>query len=314
MKTLVRMPTAPVDVPEEEEEIQLRREDVSQEGRLRVEALPVALGALLWDRILPKGPIGPQLRADGIQPFLTRLVGLGGEGPVAVAPARVCVRWRLARVEDDDGEVERIVALAWFEVHGSRARGPGPHPEGGGESTRAGRWFAEYTLTRPRAPPAQRVVRGLRVPGVSTAALGRYAVDAPGALAALPRGATVLDPHAVPDPADGVFGVDDTDGDRRVNVAAVVRTLRAAALRRLLQVGHPGPHALGELEIAFRRPIFAGGAARIALRAFGVGARVGVSADLGPLDPGARRVCHARLVFDPAEVGRRLASAVPTSR
>ena len=51
----MEVPEIPDDLPEEQKgtaELRLRYEDVTQDGRLALTALPPALGAVVWQKIL----------------------------------------------------------------------------------------------------------------------------------------------------------------------------------------------------------------------------------------------------------------------
>ena len=65
-------------------ELILRWEDVAQDGRLRADALPAALGPL-W-RAMPTPPqVSEAFERDGVLPILTRLTSQAFDGPFAVS-------------------------------------------------------------------------------------------------------------------------------------------------------------------------------------------------------------------------------------
>ena len=63
----------------------LRFEDLTQDGRLVLEALPNALGAIAWRAALPRDPFVRTCRDRGIVAILTRFVVRAFPGPFAVS-------------------------------------------------------------------------------------------------------------------------------------------------------------------------------------------------------------------------------------
>jgi hypothetical protein len=83
-----------------------------------------------------------------------------------------------------------------------------------------------------------------------------------------------LDPVPIP------FGPVHTDSNMHVNSLVYVRLFEEAALRRFAALGR-GTGVLGRtLDIAYRRPCFAGQTVRFVERAFEEGGRLGVVAAL----------------------------------
>jgi hypothetical protein len=282
--------------------VPLRFEDVSQDGRLLLEALPNALGEV-WRGLAERRPraLG---RSRGIVPILSRVVVEGGEGPIAVAgPAEAQGVYQLAHTVGRDREVDRIVLGMWAQVTSVVGRTHGPKPEGAGRPLVAGRVFAEHVFTRPFGPPGERKVRALELDGQPLVPETRYAWRAPEALLDVPEGADPLDAELVADAAPTVLGLDHTDGNQHVNSLIYPRLLLEAALRRFAAHGRSRPPLLSRAaEIAYRKPSFAGEAVRVLSRAFTLGADLGVVAvvvadDEAGAPLAARPRVFARMLF-----------------
>jgi hypothetical protein len=271
------------DVPSEQRaqgRITLRFEDVSQDGRLVLEALPNALGEV-WRGLAERRPraLG---RSRGVVPILSRVVVEGGEGPIAVAgPAEAQGLYELSHTTGADGQVDRIVLGMWAQVTGVVGATHGPKPADAGRPVVAGRVFAEHVFTRPFGPPGERKVRALEIDGKTLVPEARYAWRDPAALLDLPEGAGALDAALVPDTAPTVFGLDHSDGNQHINSLIYPRLFLEAALRRFAAHGRSRPALLARAaEIAYRKPSFAGEAVRVATRAFVLESDLGVVAAL----------------------------------
>ncbi len=120
----------------------------------------------------------------------------------------------------------------------------------------------------------------------------------PEALLALPEGAVALDEAEVADESAAMFGLDHTDSNQHVNSLVYPRLFIEAALRRFHAHGRGRPaRAARAMEIAYRKPCFAGDRARVSARAFAMGDRLGVVAALHA-EGDARPRCAARLLFE----------------
>lgn len=126
------------------------------------------------------------------------------------------------------------------------------------------------------------------------------------AVAALPEGAVPLEPAPRIDPMPIVFGLVHTDGNMHVNSLAYLRVLEEAALRRFVELGR-GSLVLGRaIDIAYRKPCFAGQTMRVVQQAFEIGGKVGISAVLvdastivdGTVPPDQRPNIFARMTFE----------------
>jgi hypothetical protein len=278
--------------------IPLRYEDISQDGRLLLEAAPQALGESIWRAQLQGTPIARALRKAGIVPVLTRLVVEGTEGPFSVvAELEATGSYEVAASVDDAGTVERLYVLMWADVTGKLGRTYGPPPPGAGERRLAARVFAEHVLTRLFAPPAERRVTSLEglAPEVPAIPSARYRSPAPETLLSVPPGATPLDHALVLDPVAFPVGVVHTDSNQHVNSLVYPRLFEEAALRRLAAHGRATTVLGRTLDIQYRKPFFAGQNLRIALRLFAADDGSGICAagaflpDDGAGDPLAAR-------------------------
>jgi hypothetical protein len=257
----------------------LRFEDVTQDGRLVLEAIPNAFGAAVWRGILAHDPASAALLERGIIPVLSRFVLEGEAGPLAAsATIEADGACRLARLADG-----RIVLDMWASLHAPLGRTYGTF-ERAGERALVARAYAEHVLTRPFAPPGQRRVTELDFRGApvleDVLQDVRPASPAPEAVATLPEGATPLEPAMALDPLAITFGLVHTDSNMHVNSLVYIRLFEEAALRRFVALGR-GANVLGRtIDIAYRRPCFAGQTVHVIQRAFEAGGRLGVVAAL----------------------------------
>lgn len=279
--------------------VTLRFEDVSQDGRLVLEALPHALDAV-WRSL--GASWGPEMVRAGVVPILSRAFLENGGGPVAAtAKAEAEGLYHLWHTAGPDGGVERIVLGMWARVRAPLGRTFGPPPPGAGQPVVAGRVCCEYVFTRPLGPPSERRVTHLEVSGSPWVPPDRRAWLPAEATLDLPEGAIALDAQPSLDPLVIPFGLDHTDSNQHVNSLVYTRLFLEAALRRVADHGFRGPLLAQAAELSYRKPCFAGERARIAVRAFTLAGRPGVVAAL--LDereaaaPLAKARCFARLIF-----------------
>lgn len=281
--------------------VSLRYEDIAQDGRLLLAAIPHGLGEVMFARALSHGPVRAVFEAEGIVPILTRLVIEGFGGPIAVRRGlEGAGRYELAHVPDAQGGVARIVLNIWLDVFGPKGVTYGPQPDDAGTRLHLGRVFAEHAFTRPFGPPERRKVRDLPLDGgrvvpetVRTTTLGPE-------LLSLPPGATWLDDEARADDAEVVFGLGHTDSNQHVNSLVYPYLFEQAALRRLAALGKSAMVLARNVELSYRKPCFAGDRAQIRLRAFALGDAVGAVGVFAPAgDPTAKPHAWARIGFRP---------------
>jgi hypothetical protein len=288
---VTRIPPIPQDAQRATATAYQRFEDVTQDGRLVLEAIPNALGPAVWRAIIGRDPAALELFARGIVPVLSRFVLEGEEGPLsangAVEADGACQLTRSA-----DG---RIVLDMWADLRARRARTYGPN-DPAAEKILVGRAYAEHVLTRPFAPAGERRVRDLDFPGAPQIVASRAASPPPESIAALPEGATPLDPDMRLDPVPLTFGLLHTDSNMHVNSLVYVRLFEEAAIRRFVELGR-GANVLGRtMDIVYRKPCFAGQTMRIVQRAFEAEGRLGVVSTLVE-GPESRPNASVRMTF-----------------
>ena len=289
-------PPAPGDLPSASARVHLRYEDVTQDGRVLLEVLPNALGSAVWAAQLEKAPFARECFRRGVVPILTRFVLEGTPGPFAVSqPLDAVGRWALARVANEAGATEKLVVNMWAELTGPIGRTYPPPPDGAGTVVAAGRIFAEHVLTRLFAAPGERRVTSIDdVPGAPSD-LPLYSPRPLARMLDLPEGARPLDDEARPED-ELVFGVMHTDSNHHVNSLVYLRVFEELALRRLAALGRRDAVLSRKLEIAYRKPCFAGDRVRVALRAFEHEGALGVVGELGAAAGGAPH-CSVRILF-----------------
>jgi len=278
----------------------LRYSDVSQDGRLNVLAVTHGTGPAIWGPLLAGRPITEAIAKRGAIPILSRLIIEGGEGPIPVAPpVELRGAYQLAHTADAAGAVERIVMNFWLDVRARRGRDHGQPTPGTGEPLLAGRCFCEHVFTRLFAPPAERKVLRLDFPGVPAVPPDRYEWRPLEELLALPAGAEPLEADLSLDPTGVVFGLDHTDSNQHVNSIVYPTLFIDAALRRLAALGRPTALHCRRLEIAYRKPCFAGDRVRVTLRAFTLGGAHGAALALMPEAGEGRPYAAAQLLLAP---------------
>ncbi|APR87467.1 hypothetical protein A7982_12816 [Minicystis rosea] len=281
----------------------LRYEDISQDGRLLVEALPTALGEI-WRRLddAQRASFGSE---RGVLPILSRVIVENGEGPISVGgPTTTEGLYQLAHTVDAAGAVDRLILAMWSRVSSVIGRTNGAPPADAGRPVVAGRVFAEHVFTRPFGPPDRRKVVALQVGGQSVVPPDPWAYRDPESTLTLPEGAVPLDENLVPDSTFTVFGLDHTDSNQHTNSLVYPRLFIEAALRRLDAHGRARPPLLARrIELSYRKPSFAGERVRVHTRAFTAGDAVGAAAVLWSDEEAARPAgsvrprVYARILF-----------------
>jgi hypothetical protein len=246
----------------------LRFEDLAQDGRLLLDAATVAFGVSIWNTLMGDHPLRPWMTKNGVVPILSRLAIEGAPGPFSVAATMTSHgEFELAHARDAHGEVARIFLNMWADISGPIGLTRGPKPANRGDVTAAARVFAEHSFTRLFAPPHERKVVRFDVPGFPAVPEHRYEPRPFAEMLALPAGARALDEMAL-DPIEIAFGLCHTDANQHVNSLVYPRMFEEAALRRFADVGRSSAFLSRSLEIAYRKPFFAGERARISLRVF----------------------------------------------
>jgi hypothetical protein len=270
------IPAWPVATPRATGKVSLRFEDVTQDGRLVLESLPTALGPTVFRGLMQNDPGMRACFEHGVFPIISRLVLHGMPGPFS-ANHRIEAEatFRVARSEDG-----RLMLDMWANLYAPIAQTHGPPPTEGAERVLAGQVFAEHVFTRPFAPAGQRRVSDFDFPGKPDVRETRSAPPRGEALAALPVSATPLEPSRRPDSTPITFGLCHTDSNMHVNSLAYVRVFEEAALRRFTELGRGSLLLARTLDIAYRKPCFAGQRMRVVQQAFETRAKLGIAAIL----------------------------------
>jgi hypothetical protein len=286
-------PRATADVP-------IRYEDITQDGRFRLEALSNALGETVWKGLLNGHPSNAALRAQGIVPILTRYLAQGASGPFPMSQTiRSAGTFEFTHsISPTTGEVDRLLLRMWVELFGPTGRTHGPPPEGAGTLTLAGRVFAEHVLTRPFGPAAERKVVRVDAPGLPGVPEARSVWLPPAEILNLPAEARFLEPAPSQDPLAIVFGLCHTDSNQHVNSLVYPRLFEEAAIRRFAALGRTKPVLARFTDVGFRKPFFAGDRASIVLQAFAESGRLGAVGAFVPEDPTAKPHAFLRMVFE----------------
>ena len=193
-------------------------------------------------------------RAQGILPILRRLVIVGERGPFSPEAPIFCTgTWRLAREKDG----ERIFANMWldaFAPHGSILAPPTEDAE----RVLVGRIYAEHVVTRPFAPPAERKVTRLDVPGLPAVPEDEHPYE---------EAEDLVTGHALERAGELTFGMMHTDSNQHVNSLVYPRVFEETIVRALASRGDvPDPSSLlaRVVELRYRKPFFTGERASIA--------------------------------------------------
>lgn len=280
----------------------VRYEDIAQDGRVRLEAIPQGVGFSAWRKLLRDTPLPELAKRAHIAAIPSRFFIQTFAGPVSVRNhLEATSRYQLARAEDA-GQVTRLLLNFQTDVYGFAERTYDPQPSNKGERIHVGRIFSEQVWTRPFAPAGER--RVLRLPaglGVPEVPEELYAWQDPVRTVELPAGARWLEHVERLDPQVLHFGLLHTDSNQHVNSLVYPRVIEEAALRRLADLGRAFDVLGTELELAFARPCFAGRSYRVAMRGFEVESqgepRFGVCARLLSEPDNGKVHCFARLLF-----------------
>jgi hypothetical protein len=269
----------------------LRYEDVTQDGRLIPVAAPAALAGL-WRETLVHHVGHRNAITQGVIPILTRLTINSLEQPIRVdRQIESRTGFELAHDLDASGAPSRLFMNVWCEIRGVAGK-LGRTPTAG-DLALAGTVFAEHTYTRLLAPPDQRKVTRFDVEGLPALPEARYTAPAPTTAQDAPAGASWLDELA-PDPAEYAFTLDQTDSNQHVNSLVYIRVFHDALNRRLAATGRPMRLRSRAVDIAYRKPCFAGDRVRASLRLFEGPEGLGAAGLIAGSDDGKPR-CYIRV-------------------
>jgi hypothetical protein len=244
-------------------QLPLRFEDLSMDGRFRLEPLAASLN-LVWRKALLDHPLAAWGREQGIIPITTRVLIEGGDGPFG---------WEGGATARGSFEITRTVDPVRFllvirtDLEAPLGRTHLPPPDDAGQLRNIGTVIAEHVFTRPFADAAERRVTSLGDYGTS-APIATWAE--PRALLELPQGAVPLGPSEV-EPCEHLFGLTHTDSNQHVNSLVYPRLFEEALLRRLGR----GDVLARQLDVRFRKPSFAGDRLHVVLQPYQRDGRVG---------------------------------------
>jgi hypothetical protein len=293
-----------------QESVAPRYEDISEDGRLRLEGIWHPTGRLLWSGHDLGRTLFQWGRDHGLRTVLSRVVLQAANLPVAPRiPMRTELRYRFEHARHESGEVSRLFFTTWL---GTEA--PVPDRLGGfarveGEPRTVARAYGQRTFVRLDAPAGERKVA--RLPGFEGDGVPpeRGEWVEPSSLLLLPEGAEPLEERPRRSSVRIVFGLSHTDANQHVNFMAYPRYLEQAALGHLHDLGLSSRLMARRVELAYRRPSFAGEVIHVALRAFRREGDVGVVAAFvdggdgpdvrGDFSAFGRPRCVARMLLSP---------------
>ncbi|MEW5742479.1 MAG: acyl-CoA thioesterase [Myxococcota bacterium] len=277
-------------------ELPLRFEDIAQDGRLMLEPLPAGLTPL-W-RVVEARARG--WLATGSIPIISRITASAGDGPFGMdLPLTVEGAFSLAHTVDDAGQVQRIVFDADVSFTGKVGRTTLPPPDDAGRVVPAGSLRVEHVFTRPFAPKEERRVTYLEENGQRFVPPARRAWKEPHSTLDVSPDAQPLDSDFVRDEAPLVLGLTHTDSNQHVNSLLYPRCFEDAALRHLKRLGRSTEVLGRRMDIAFRRPSFAGETLHVHLRAYQAGnATVCTGFFVGEGEAPARARVYAQLALE----------------
>lgn len=284
--------------------LHLRYEDICQDGRVLLEALPQGMGIAVWRDLLARHPLTEMSRKTGIIPILTRLILAGEDGRLSVSfPVACHGRVELAHSSNPAGQLARLHMNAWVEIEGPSGRTTDPPDTPPGPVVKVGRLFAEHVFTRLFAPPEQRKVLALVHDALPAVPERAYVWRRRDSVLELPAGGAWLDDELAV-AATLSFGLNHTDSNQHVNSLVYLKLFEELALQHLVARGRSSVLLARYAEVAYRKPCFAGDRVRIALRGFELSGKPGAVGCFLPGDAAnaastERAHCFVRILFAP---------------
>lgn len=285
--------------------VYMRYEDVAQDGSLKVLGMPHAIGLVCLGKLWFRTRMSNETRPHGIVPILTRLAMQAVGGPISVRnPVEADGSYQLAHTRDAHRNVDRILLNAYVDLHAPLGKTHSPQPPNAGRQAFVGRAFAEHVFTKPWHPAGERKVVALPTADGPLAPGPTQVFREALATLSLPEPTNWLDRELTFDPTPLTFGLTHTDSNQHVNSLVYPALFEDAGLRRLMDLGYDTKSMLVDyIDVAFRKPCFAGQRMFIWVRAFEHLGKVGVVAYLGPKDcEPARAHCMCALTFRDGEL------------
>ena len=300
--------------------IDLRYDDLTQEGQIKLSSLHLALGRVAFGELWTRHPLF-HTRRRGIVPILTRLVLESDPVPVSFgAPVEGRGKLELAHEPAADGGASALFMNSYGELWARSSRRAkwreartSEHHDGREARTsagthlrdaeppelvRIGRAFGEHVFTRPFDPPHARRVVAFDVPGQPSVPPAQHRRTSAREALALPPGAEAIDADFLADEAPWVFGLAHTDPNQHVNSLVYARLFEDAALRRLSRRGQHCARIGRHIDLSYRKPSFAGDRMYCHLRTYTLNhqpAAIGFLSDSAT--PSDRVFCTFRLSF-----------------
>lgn len=274
----------------------MRYEDVAQDGSIKLTAIAPAFGPACYRPLWRAHPVNERMIKQGVLAILTgmRLELLGG--PIAVTETLQAEGgYALAHDVDAAGNVARIFLNLQVNVSGPRGLTHGKQPPGAGEHIAVGRAFAEHVFTRPFGPPDQRKVLSLEGPEGAFVPPERYVwPDAQRLLelAVHERALTDVGAETI------TFGLIHTDANQHVNSLVYPSLFEQAVVRRAHALGLKDIKLGRMIDIAYRRPCFAGDVMALHVQLVRSGDQLAATGYFAkPGDPPSRASCTLRLTL-----------------
>jgi hypothetical protein len=252
-----------------EETTALRYDDVTQDGRVRLEASWRPMGRQLWTRPEPSRVLGKL--GEGVSTVLARVVMQATEVRVVPrSPMRTRVRFRFEHTANSEGLPNRILFNTWTESTVT---------DDDNAERLVGRSYGQRVFTRLNQSNGDRAIT--RLEGIGDGIPPHRSEWEPVlSILDIPDGAELLDPVPRLEPSRVVFGLSHTDGNQHVNFLAYPKFVEQAALGRFVDLGLGSKWMARRVELGYRRAAFAGDVLRVAVQAFRVGEAFGVVAAL----------------------------------
>lgn len=226
--------------------------DVAQDGRLCVTAPAPAIG-WLWRDLITHLPGAREIQGKGTIPVLTRLIINTSEAPVRVDQGLTADGGYYLARNTTGSHLYLNIGATMYARGGRLLPLSGPEPAFAAASI-----FAEHTFTNIFGGPGQRAVTKLHASGFPEIPSDIYDTSAPALIAEVPTTATTLAADDFDD-AYLIAGLDHTDSNQHINSLVYVRWFIDAALRRCASIDQSKPMRLARaLEVAYRKPCFAG--------------------------------------------------------
>jgi hypothetical protein len=198
--------------------------------------------------------------------------------------------YTLSHTTDDNNVATRVLFTIYAALTGRVGHTHGEPPPNAGERISLGAIEAEHVFTRPFGDRANRRVHSLPEGcGLPSVPGERSEWRAPARLTTPPNDARRLDRE--PRLARRVlFGLAHTDSNRHVNSLVYPSLFEEMALERLDELGvATAGLQVRDLEIAYRKPCFAGDRVEVMLQALRSGDRVGAVGSFVPVGREDRR-------------------------